>query len=75
MTGIDIIIGIVGLGFIAMLGIIVWHIFEDILWDIANPINAILTTQKTGNEEVRATEKIKLEEDHNSIMEREIFAH
>ena len=31
MTGIDIIIGIVGLGFIAMLGIIVWHIFEDIL--------------------------------------------
>ena len=75
MTGIDVIIGIVGLGFVAMLGIIVWHIFEDILWNIVNLINAILTTQKTGNVEVRAIRKIKPEEDHNSTMVVEIFAH
>ena len=75
MTGIDVIIGIVGLGFVAMLGIIVWHIFEDILWNIVNLINAILTTQKTGNVEVRAIRKIKPEEDQNSTMVVEIFAH
>ena len=31
-------------------------------------------TQRTGNEVAKATELIKLEEDHISIMEVEIFA-
>ena len=31
-------------------------------------------TQRTGNEVQKKTEKIKLEEDQISIMEREIFA-
>ena len=31
-------------------------------------------TQRTENEVLKETEKIKLDEDHNSIMEREIFA-
>ena len=31
-------------------------------------------TQRTGNEVLKETEKIKLEEDQISIMEREIFA-
>ena len=31
-------------------------------------------TQRTGNEVQKETEKIKLEEDQISIMEREIFA-
>ena len=32
-------------------------------------------TQRTGNEEVRTTEKIKQEEEVNSTMVVEIFAH